>query len=128
MQLFIGGQEENEFYSDSFCIIFSVVLLSKMMEKTIDIEKILAGKMGDKARFVPHILVSWLKRVVHEDEVNKYLWESRHLSGTDWLEECVRYLRMTLKIEGLENLPDKNDGRLYTFFSNHPLGGADDVA
>ena len=78
-----------------------------MMEKTIDIEKILAGKMGDKARFVPHFLVSWLKRVVHEDEVNKYLWESRHLSGTDWLEECVRYLRMTLKIEGLENLPDR---------------------
>lgn len=128
MQLFIGGLKENEFYSDSFCIIFSVVLLNKMMEKTIDIEKILAGKMGDKARFVPHFLVSWLKRVVHEDEVNKYLWESRHLSGTDWLEECVRYLRMTLKIEGLENLPDKNDGRLYTFVSNHPLGGADGVA
>ena len=35
---------------------------------------------------------------------------------------------MTLEIEGLENLPDKNDGKLYTFVSNHPLGGQDGVA
>lgn len=98
------------------------------MEKTIDIEKILKGKMGDKARFVPRLLVSWLKGIVHEDEVNRYLWESRGKSGTEWLEECVRYLRMRLTIEGGENLPDKNDGKLYTFVSNHPLGGADGVA
>ena len=98
------------------------------MEKTIDIDKILKGKLGTKAKFVPRFLVSWLKKTIHEDEVNKYLWESRHLTGTEWLEECVRYLDMTLKIKGEENLPDKNDGRLYTFVSNHPLGGADGVA
>ena len=98
------------------------------MEKTIDIDRILASKMGAKARFVPGFVTGWLKRIVHEDEVNRFLWESRHLSGTPWLEECVKYLRMTLQIEGLENLPDKNDGRLYTFVSNHPLGGQDGVA
>ena len=70
------------------------------MEKTIDIDKILKGKLGTKAKFVPRFLVSWLKKTIHEDEVNKYLWESRHLTGTEWLEECVRYLDMTLKIKG----------------------------
>ena len=35
---------------------------------------------------------------------------------------------ITLEIEGKENLPDPNDGRLYTFVSNHPLGGEDGVA
>lgn len=35
---------------------------------------------------------------------------------------------MTLVIEGKENLPSKDDGRLYTFVSNHPLGGEDGVA
>ena len=35
---------------------------------------------------------------------------------------------MTLQIEGMENLPSKEDGKLYTFVSNHPLGGADGVA
>ena len=98
------------------------------MEKTIDIDKILHDKMGDKAGLVPRFLVKWLKGIVHEDEVNRYLWESRDKQGTDWLEECVRYLRMTLEIEGAENLPPKDDGRLYTFVSNHPLGGADGVA
>ncbi|MDD6111656.1 MAG: glycerol acyltransferase [Prevotellaceae bacterium] len=98
------------------------------MRETINIDKILASKMGNKAKYVPRPLVMWLKKIVHQDEVNKYLWESRHLSGTEWLEECVRYLDMTIELVGEENLPDKNDGRLYTFVSNHPLGGEDGVA
>jgi putative hemolysin len=102
--------------------------MSESIEKTIDIDKILASKMGNKAKFVPKILVRWLKRIIHEDEVNRFLWESRDKSGTEWLTECVRYLDMDIKIEGIENLPDKNDGKLYTFVSNHPLGGQDGVA
>lgn len=102
--------------------------MNEITEKTIDIDNILRSKMGTKMKFVPCPLVSWLKHIIHQDEVNKYLWESRHLVGTDWLEECVRYLDMTLQVVGEENLPDKNDGRLYTFVSNHPLGGEDGVA
>lgn len=98
------------------------------MEKTIDIDKILKSKMGDKVKYVPGFLVNWLKRTVHEDRVNAYLWESRDEKGVEWLEHCVRYLEMTLDIQGKENLPAKDDGRLYTFVSNHPLGGADGVA
>lgn len=97
-------------------------------KQTIDIDKILNDKMGKKAKYVPRPLVTWLKRIIHQDEVNRYLWESRHLTGTEWLEECVRYLDMTLEIVGEENLPDKTDGRPYTFVSNHPLGGEDGVA
>ena len=102
--------------------------MSIEIEKTIDIDKILEDKMGSKAKFVPSFAINWLKRILHEDEVNKFLWDSRGLTGTEWLTECVRYLDMTLQIEGLENLPDKNDGKLYTFVSNHPLGGQDGVA
>ena len=98
------------------------------MKETINIDKILASKMGSKAKFVPRPLVSWLKKIIHQGEVNKYLWESRHLTGTEWLEECVRYLDMTIELVGEENLPKKDDGRLYTFVSNHPLGGEDGVA
>ena len=102
--------------------------MSEHIEKTIDIEKILQSKMGKKARFVPAFAVKWLKRIIHEDEVNAFLWESRNLTGTEWLKACVRYLDMTLHIEGRNNLPDKDDGKLYTFVSNHPLGGEDGVA
>ena len=97
-------------------------------ERTIDLDKIIHEKMGAKANYVPAIAVRWLKHIIHQDEVNRFLWESRDKKGTEWLEECTRYLDMTLEIEGLENLPDKNDGRLYTFVSNHPLGGVDGVA
>lgn len=100
----------------------------KDIENTIDIDKILRGKMGPKSKYVPSFLVSWLKRVVHQDQVNAFLWENRDKVGTPWLEECVRYLDMTLIVEGKENLPDPADGRLYTFVSNHPLGGEDGVA
>ena len=102
--------------------------MAAITEKTIDIEKILKSKMGSKAKFVPGFFVSWLKRIAHQDKVNAYLWESRDKVGVEWLEECVRYLDMTLEIEGKENLPNPNDGRLYTFVSNHPLGGEDGVA
>lgn len=102
--------------------------MNEISEHTIDIESILRGKLGKKMRYVPGFLVSWLKKTIHQDEVNKYLWESRELSGVDWLEECVRYLDMTLHVEGEENLPSKDDGKLYTFVSNHPLGGEDGVA
>ena len=102
--------------------------MEDLTEKTIDIDKILKEKMGPKAKFVPGFLVNWLKRIAHQDQVNAFLWESREKVGVDWLEECVRYLDMTLKIEGRENLPAPDDGRLYTFVSNHPLGGEDGVA
>lgn len=97
-------------------------------ERTIDLDRIIREKMGTKARYVPSVAVRWLKHIIHQDEVNRFLWESRDKKGTEWLEECTRYLDMTLDIEGMENLPDKNDGRLYTFVSNHPLGGVDGVA
>ena len=102
--------------------------MSVDLEKTIDIDKVLESKLGAKMRWIPGFAVRWLKRIVHEDEVNRFLWESRDKTGTEWLEECVRYLGMTLRVEGMENLPSKDDGRLYTFVSNHPLGGEDGVA
>lgn len=102
--------------------------MAESYKKTIDIDNVLRQKMGSKAHLVPQFAVRWLKKIVHEDEVNKFLWESRSLSGTEWLTECVRYLKMDITIEGVENLPKKDDGKFYTFVSNHPLGGQDGVA
>lgn len=95
---------------------------------TIDIDNILKNKMGAKAKWVPPFLVSWLKKIAHQDQVNAFLSDSHDKVGTPWLEACVEYLQMTLETRGMENLPNKDDGRLYTFVSNHPLGGVDGVA
>lgn len=98
------------------------------MEKTVDIEKILKSKMGKRARWVPRPLVWWLKHIVHEDQVNEHLWNARELTGTPWLKATLDFLKVTIKVKGLENLPAKDDARCYTFVSNHPLGGIDGVA
>ena len=113
-----------------FCTLVSVFnkKMATVTEKTIDIESILKGKMGAKAKFVPKVLINWLKRIAHQDEVNAFLWESRDKTGVEWLEACVKYLDMTLEVEGKENLPASDDNKLYTFVSNHPLGGQDGIA
>ena len=102
--------------------------MATVTEKTINIDEILKGKMGTKAKFVPSFLVEWLKRIAHQDQINAFIWDNRDKIGVDWLEAVAKYLDMTLDVVGKENLPDPNDGRLYTFVSNHPLGGADGIA
>ena len=98
------------------------------IEKTIDIDEILKNKLGDKVNYLPRFVASWLKKITHQDEINVFLWNHRHLTGTEWLEACIDFLDVTLEIQGEENLPDPHNGKLYTFVSNHPLGGADGVA
>ena len=83
--------------------------MGEITEHTIDIDRILSDKMGRRARYVPRFLVSWLKRLIHQDQVNKFIWENRHLSGVEWLEACVRYLKMDIEIVGKENLPAADD-------------------
>jgi len=92
----------------------------------VDLDKIIRDKAGEKAKYIPKFLVSWLKRIIHQDEVNEFLARTSDKVGVPFLDECVKYLDMDLHITGLENLP--KDGKLYTFVSNHPLGGADGVA
>lgn len=94
----------------------------------IDIDKVLHDKAGDKAGRVPRFVVSWLKRIVHQDEINAFLEEEGDKQGVPWLEDCVKFLDMTLDVQGAENLPLPDDGCRYTFVSNHPLGGQDGVA
>ena len=102
--------------------------MAVVTEHTIDIEKILASKVGDKMKFIPKSLVNWLIRTTHQEELNEFIWRSRDHEGYDWLEDCVKFLDMNLKVEGFENLPEKDDQKRYTFVSNHPLGGGDGVA
>ena len=95
---------------------------------TIDIDEIVRGKAGAKARFVPRFVLSWLKRIIHQDEVNEFILSEGDKQGMPWLDDCMEFLGTKLNVKGLENLPDDSDGRLFTFVSNHPLGGPDGVA
>lgn len=94
----------------------------------IDIEKVLQSKAGEKAKRIPRFVIAWLKKIIHQDFINDFLAQEGDKQGVEWLEDCLAYLGTTLDVQGLENLPSADDGRLYTFVSNHPLGGQDGVA
>ena len=94
----------------------------------IDIDEILRSKAGPKAKRIPRFIVAWLKRRLHQDQVNDFLRIIGDKEGVPWLKGCLDFLDTKLEVNGLENLPSDADGRRFTFVSNHPLGGQDGVA
>ena len=92
----------------------------------IDIDKVLREKAPDKAKYVPGFVVSYLKRIVHQDELNGILQRLGDKQGVDFAKGALEVLDDKIVVKGEENLP--NDGRLCTFVSNHPLGGQDGLA
>ena len=94
----------------------------------IDIDEILRSKAGPKAKRIPRFVVSWLKRRLHQDQVNDFLQKAGDQEGVPWLKAVLDFLDTKVEVKGLENLPSDADGRRFTFVSNHPLGGQDGVA
>lgn len=103
----------------------------------IDIERVLKDKMGAKSKYVPGFLVSWLKKILHQDDLNDFLdTTGKDQYGPGFLHAAVEHLKLRLKVrtnidgvitEGLDQIPGNDGGRYYTIVSNHPLGGPDGV-
>lgn len=89
----------------------------------IDIAQVLKHKAPNTK--VPKFIIRYLQRIIHEDEFNTFFKENPHLKNLDFIEAAFKYLNVSTKIEGKENLPPK-DGK-YIFVSNHPLGGLDGI-
>lgn len=90
----------------------------------IDIAKVLKQKAPNTK--VPKFIVNYLRKIVHEKEFNVFFKNNPTLRNLDFIEAGLKYLEVTISIEGRENLPPK--GGRYIFASNHPLGGLDGIA
>ncbi|MBQ7877939.1 MAG: 1-acyl-sn-glycerol-3-phosphate acyltransferase [Bacteroidaceae bacterium] len=88
----------------------------------IDVDAILKAKAGNKAKYVPRFLVSYLKKIIHQDEVNEFLNINKDKRDLDFIRAFMSYFNNTFEVHGIENLP--TEGRC-TFVSNHPLGAQD---
>jgi len=91
----------------------------------IDIDNVLRSKAPGKFKYIPKFFISYLKKIVHQEELNEFMIRVRDRVGVDFLEASMDFLDAKVKIKGAENFPE---GGLYTFVSNHPLGGLDGVA
>ncbi len=95
----------------------------------VDVDTIVRGKAGAKAKYIPGFVIAWLKKILHQDDVNAFLTgRAAGKYGVDFLDECVDYLEMDIDVRGLDELPSNAGGRFFTIVSNHPLGGEDGVA
>ena len=92
----------------------------KMTE--IDIEKVLESKAPGLARKLPRFVIKYLKRIVHEDDLNHIIPTYFHLPPYEFIKGALGYMGVSYHATGLEKI-DPN-GR-YLFASNHPFGGMD---
>lgn len=90
----------------------------------IDVEKVFAGKNPALAKRIPGFLIRYLKRIVHQDEINQFLIENEGVAGADFLTRVVDYMGIKLEVHGIEKIPA---GGRYVFAANHPLGGVDGI-
>ena len=88
----------------------------------IDIGAVLAEKAPAAARWIPRFAVNWLRRTIHEREINHILEHYWSLPPQEFIRACFRQWQVTYSIEGLERIDPA--GR-YLFVSNHPFGGMD---
>ncbi len=90
----------------------------------IDVEKILRTKSPKVAKYAPRFAVSWLKRILHQDQVNRLILSCANVYGVPYADKILEEFGVATEVVGLDRIPD---GR-YVFASNHPLGGLDGIA
>jgi 1-acyl-sn-glycerol-3-phosphate acyltransferase len=88
----------------------------------IDVEQVLYSKNPKFKKTVPEIVIRYLKKIVHQDELNEFLKASGHLRDAKFIEAGLKFFDIKYNVSGKENIP--LNGR-YIFVSNHPLGGLD---
>jgi len=88
----------------------------------IDVEKVLYSKNPALKKVVPKFIVNYLKKIVHQDELNEFLGKWGYLKDSELIEAGLRHFEIKFKVFNSENIPET--GR-YIFVSNHPLGGLD---
>ncbi|MBQ2434795.1 MAG: hypothetical protein II269_01525 [Bacteroidaceae bacterium] len=71
-------------------------------------------------RFLRYIVAGFLKRRLHQDQINEAIMQAECPVGAGFFDDALRYLNITYRTRGEECLEaDKK----YIFVCNHPLGG-----
>ena len=92
----------------------------------LNIKEILKTRIPEKKRrWIPPFLITSIEKLIRQKELNEILRATLPSRGSEFSRRVLKYLNITLDIQGLDNL---QDGKRYMFASNHPLGGLDGIA
>jgi hypothetical protein len=102
----------------------------------IDVKSLFAAKNPRLLKIIPGFIFSIIKKIIHQDTINGYIYKHRDKSGLDFVSAILQEfgVRMVVMkssgaiIEGddLKNIIPPYGG--YILASNHPLGGLDGLA
>ncbi len=88
----------------------------------IDVDRIFKNKNPRLYNVLPGFILRYIKRIIHQDELNEALVRFKDDKGVDFVRSILDYMNIEYTVTGEENIP--GEGRLI-FVSNHPLGGLD---
>jgi putative hemolysin len=91
----------------------------------IDVDEIIRSRGEKLHKKVPKFVIKFLKKIIHQDEINVFLLESKDKKDHEFVEAVNKFLDIKIKVVGFENIPDA--GR-FIFAANHPLGGIESMA
>ncbi len=87
--------------------------------KYIDLDKNFKESNSKVLQRMPAFLVSIMKKVVMQKELNRVLNKYADNIGVDFLRCIIKEYNITPDVEGIENLPESSRG---IFVANHPFG------
>jgi 1-acyl-sn-glycerol-3-phosphate acyltransferase len=93
--------------------------------KFIDVDKVLSEKAPGLKKWMPKFALSWLKRKLHEDDINTIMHELKDVYGIEFNNQGLDKLGAKIVSNNNHHIP-KEGGVI--FASNHPLGGLDGMA
>ena len=67
----------------------------------IDIDKVIGPKLKKK---LPRFAVKFLKRRIHQDQMNECILTSEHFKGAEFFDDALKYVGITYKLRGAEKL------------------------
>ena len=88
----------------------------------IDVRQVIAAKSPSLAKKLPGFVINWIKKLVHQDEINEILDLYADYEGVEFATRALSHLGIGYTSYGMEKIDPS--GR-YIFVSNHPLGGLD---
>lgn len=96
-----------------------------MAEKFVDIENLIREKNPNLLNYLPGFVIKYLRKIIHEEDVNYEIDTNRHTNGIGFANMVVRKFHISIEIVGEENIPKK--GR-QILVANHPIGSIDSCA
>jgi putative hemolysin len=94
-------------------------------KKFIDVEQVLHSKAPKVKKWMPGFVLGWLKRKLHEDEINEIMHELRDVRELEFNKRGLEKFGANIQVVNHHFVP-KTGGIIVA--ANHPLGGLDGMA